>query len=84
MWSFVGNGERRIRPEPHHRLASTNWRIAGTVDANDDGADEILWQHQDGMVATWEMDGGEFVAAHTFGVVSNDWRIQGTGQFDFA
>jgi hypothetical protein len=35
----------------------TDWRVAGTVDLNKDGKTDLLFQHADGSVATWLMDG---------------------------
>jgi hypothetical protein len=37
------------------------------------------WHHDDGMVVTWEMQGGNYVVNHNIGVVTNDWQIRGTG-----
>jgi hypothetical protein len=33
-------------------------------------------------VVTWEMEDGTFVQNHNYGVVWNEWRILGTGEFD--
>jgi hypothetical protein len=35
----------------------SDWRVAGTVDLNKDGKTDLLFQHADGSVATWLMDG---------------------------
>jgi hypothetical protein len=35
----------------------SDWHVAGTVDLNKDGKTDLLFQHADGSVATWLMDG---------------------------
>jgi hypothetical protein len=35
----------------------SDWRVAGTVDLNKDGKTDLLFQHADGSVASWLMDG---------------------------
>jgi len=35
----------------------SDWQVAGTVDLNKDGKTDLLFQHADGSVATWLMDG---------------------------
>ncbi|MBI3414947.1 MAG: hypothetical protein HY043_06430 [Verrucomicrobia bacterium] len=34
-----------------------NWRVAGTVDLNKDGKTDLLFQHSDGSIGVWFMDG---------------------------
>ena len=45
-------------------------------------AEASLWRHDDGMLATWEMNGGDLFQTHAFGAVSNHWQIRGTGEFE--
>jgi len=35
----------------------SDWQVAGTVDLDKDGKTDLLFQHADGSVATWLMDG---------------------------
>jgi hypothetical protein len=34
-----------------------DWRLAGGADFNHDGNDDLLWQHTDGRIAVWFLDG---------------------------
>jgi hypothetical protein len=65
-------------------FASTGWQIEGTGDFGGDGDSDILWRHQDGLVVTWEMQGGEFASANSFDVVPTTWQIRTLGDFDLA
>ena len=55
------------------------WRVATTLDLNGDGKTDLLFQHDDGRVAVWLMDGinlisGEFLNPENPGA---GWRIAG-------
>jgi len=55
------------------------WRVATTLDLNGDGKTDLLFQHDDGTVAVWLMDGinlisGEFLNPEDPGT---GWRIAG-------
>lgn len=61
------------------------WRVAGTGDFNSDGKVDLLFQHEDGTLAVWLMDGvklasAAFVQPHHPG--DEDWRVVGTGDMD--
>ena len=59
--------------------AEEGWRVATTLDLNRDGKTDLLFQHDDGTVAVWLMDGinlisGEFLKPEDPG---SGWRIAG-------
>jgi hypothetical protein len=59
--------------------AEEGWRVATTLDLNGDGKTDLLFQHDDGTVAVWLMDGinllsGEFLKPEDPG---SSWRIAG-------
>jgi Ca2+-binding RTX toxin-like protein len=60
------------------------WQIEGIEDFDSDGDADILWRNENGAVTTWDMEGGEFQQIREFGVVTNDWQIVRTGEFDLA
>ena len=66
-------------------VVSPIWHIAGIGDFNGDGRDDILWSRDDGALTNWlgQANGG-FVSngANASTVVSRDWRIVGTGDFN--
>jgi hypothetical protein len=63
---------------------SAAWLLAGTHDLDRDGDDDLLWRHNNGQVVTWDMEGGGLLRTHNFGVVSTEWQIRATGDFDLA
>jgi hypothetical protein len=60
------------------------WQVSGILDIDGDGDSDIVWRHDEGTVATWEMEDGAFVQSDNLGVVADTWQIRGTGQFDVA
>ena len=61
---------------------SANFQIRGTGDFDGDGDADIVWQHEQGLVVTWEMENGDLLATHSLAQVSNSFRIAETGDFD--
>src|SRR4051812_4459710 len=51
------------------------------LDFDGDRKSDILWRHDDGTVAIWEMNGNTVKASLGVSTVPNDWRIVGTGNF---
>jgi FG-GAP-like repeat/Calx-beta domain len=61
----------------------TDWKIAGTGDFNNDQKSDILWRHDDGRVAIWQMDGTAITSASAgIATVATTWKIAGTGDFN--
>jgi ketosteroid isomerase-like protein len=58
------------------------FQIAGTGDFDGDGDSDIVWQHEQGLVVTWEMESGDLLATHSLAEVSNSFHIAETGDFD--
>lgn len=55
------------------------------TDFNGDGIDDLLWRSSSGQLSNWlGTPGGGFVAndANAFNVVSTDWKVVGTGDFN--
>ena len=42
---------------------SAQWRIVSMVDRNQDGKPDLLFQHEDGALAVWFMDGTKMTSA---------------------
>jgi hypothetical protein len=38
--------------------------------------------HISGQVVTWELDGGTQIGYHDFGIVTNDYTIEDTGDYN--
>lgn len=66
-------------------IGDTAFRIVGTGDFNSDGKEDILFQHTDGTVALWLMD-GTFQSTASLLSPSNpgdrNWRVVGTGDLN--
>jgi 6-phosphogluconolactonase (cycloisomerase 2 family) len=61
---------------------SSDWQIEGAADFDADGDADILWQHDDGRVVTWEMQDGQLLTNHNIAVGSGGWDIEHLGDFD--
>jgi len=65
-----------------------SWNELGTADFNGDGKTDILWQHNDGALAIWSMNGsvisnGGFVTSQGQTVhLGPSWSLAGTGDFN--
>jgi hypothetical protein len=59
------------------------WRVVGTGDMDQDGSDDIIWQHPDGQVDVWYMNGTTRREAARLATVSDArWRVQAVHDFD--
>jgi FG-GAP-like repeat/FG-GAP repeat len=59
----------------------SNTKAARTDFGNDQKSD-ILWRNASGEVYTYQMNGFNVASEGSLGVVSNDWKISGTGDFN--
>lgn len=61
------------------------WRVAGVTDADGDGEEDFVWQHANGRIVIWRMDGNTYLGSSP---VSHDvrfapqWRIVGIGDIN--
>jgi YD repeat-containing protein len=66
-------------------MIGTDWSVAGHGDFNGDGRQDILWRGTDGAMTDWlGQTNGSFAGndANAWNVVSLDWKIAGTGDFN--
>lgn len=68
------------------RVADVQWKIVGVADMDDDGhQDDLLWQHANGSVAVWLMNGTALQDGHLLDpgqVAAPEWKIAGAGDFN--
>jgi len=67
------------------QVADRGWQIVGTGDFNGDGRTDLVWQHTDGWLAVWYMNGSAMIATELLNpgqIVGNEWRIVGVGDFN--
>jgi hypothetical protein len=62
------------------QLADLGWKIGGAADFDHDGHTDILWQHDDGRLAVWQMNdttmmSGALTTAQT-SPQDPDWRVR--------
>lgn len=62
-----------------------NWRVVAAADFNQDGKVDLVFQHTDGTLAMWFLDGLNLISASLV-TPSNpgdrNWRVVGTGDFN--
>lgn len=61
-------------------MTDPNWKIVGAEDVSGDRKADLLWQHTDGTVATWYLDGATVTATLGFNpsrATSVDWKVVG-------
>lgn len=68
---------------PNH-VGHLGWRIFGSADVDQNGAEDLLFQHTDGSLAVWRMRGRELGSAAMIETAIGDlrhWRAVGAGTF---
>ncbi|HJR61718.1 MAG TPA: FG-GAP-like repeat-containing protein [Vicinamibacterales bacterium] len=77
IWNMSGNrqvGGGSLGPGS----VPAGWHMAGSADFNRDGRSDLAWQHDDGTLAVWFMDGGRMLSGElvTPALIGDlDWRI---------
>jgi hypothetical protein len=64
------------------RVPDVRWRIAGAGDFNRDGRNDLVWQHDDGWLAVWYMDGDVRLDVSYLSpsrLADTAWKVKGTG-----
>ena len=57
VWSLNGATVTATQRLSVGSMTDTSWKLVGAEDVNGDRKADILWQHTDGSVATWYLDG---------------------------
>jgi hypothetical protein len=64
---------------------STSWKAKGSGDFDGDGNSDILFQHTNGAISIWQLDGTDVIGGLGTYVGSNpgpSWQVRGTGDFN--
>ena len=84
-WLMAGaklNGGKLLTPS---NVGDIRWQVVATGDFNDDGRSDLFFQHADGHLAVWHMNGTQLLSAALLqpdSPSSVDWRAVGTGDFN--
>jgi hypothetical protein len=68
-----------------NNVGDVKWRIVGEGDFNGDTKTDILFQHTDGTLAVWYMNGTSLSSASLLSPSNpgdKNWRVVGTGDFN--
>ena len=63
-------------------LNAGGWTATHTPDIDGDGRADILWQHTDGTVALWTMNGATMTSGSGLLGAGTGWSATRTGDFD--
>ena len=67
------------------QAVAPGWQIVGAADFNGDGKADLMWQHADGWLAVWYMNGSKTMSAQFLNpnqISGNDWKVVGVGDFN--
>lgn len=67
-----------------NRVADLNWNVRGVGDINGDGRADIIWQHTDGSIGVWLMNGATVTSTPFFSVANSgaNWQIAAVGDLN--
>jgi hypothetical protein len=84
-WFMVGTAVQDAVALNPGSVASTAWRIVAVADMNGDGKADLIWQHTDGWLAIWFMDGATLVSDTLMNpqqIGGGKWKIVGAGDMN--
>jgi hypothetical protein len=83
IWRMSGKTRVQSLTLSNSMTADPRWRIVGAGDMDGDGYEDILWQHPDGRVLCWYMNGLQKRDESVIAVVSDArWRVAAIEDFN--
>ncbi|MBI4657901.1 MAG: tandem-95 repeat protein [Verrucomicrobia bacterium] len=82
IWFMSGTAQTGIGLFSPSNPGDSRWRVVGTADVNRDGKVDLVFQHADGTIATWFMDGTSLSSAAVFNPANPGdarWKVVGVG-----
>jgi V8-like Glu-specific endopeptidase len=76
------DGTSAAAPQTTNMHGGTDWTIVGNGDFNGDGHGDVLWTHDQGLVAIWDMNGASVGNSSAVAQSPADSTVAGTGDFD--
>jgi hypothetical protein len=85
VW-FMNNGPDLVSASTFNpdNVGDPRWHIVGTGDFNNDTKTDLLYQHEDGTLAVWFMDGKNLISASLLNpsFPGDGWHVGGTGDIN--
>ena len=85
VWYMSGNAMVQAAYLEPSQTGDVNWRVAAVADFNQDGRPDLLFQHTDGTVGVWIMNGASQAQASILQpslTGDGSWRAVGATDFD--
>ncbi len=85
MWTMQGLNQLGGAALSPGAVTDMAWNVVGGADFNVDGHRDLLWQHDNGDIAAWLMQGTTQLAGRSFVPSSTgdpDWRVVTTGDLN--
>jgi len=77
-----GLGSSAATPQTTTMNGGIDWTIVGNGDFNGDGRADVLWQHDQGLIAIWNMNGASVGNSGAVAASPANASVAGTGDFD--
>jgi len=84
-WLLVGNQVAATGLFSINRNADLNWTIKGVGDVNGDRYADLIWQHTNGSIAVWTMQGPVVLTTQLFSIATTGdpaWQIAAVGDLN--
>ncbi|MGE5525102.1 MAG: FG-GAP-like repeat-containing protein [Rhodospirillaceae bacterium] len=76
------HGTSASTPQTTTMSGGIDWTIVGNGDFNGDGRGDVLWQHDQGLIAIWNMNGASVGRSDAVAASPANATVAGTGDFD--
>jgi peptidyl-Asp metalloendopeptidase len=81
-WFMTGTSVQQVVFLNPNRADTNEWKIAAVADINGDAKADLIWQHHQGGLVVWYMNGATRIGSaylNPWSVAGNDWKIVGAG-----
>jgi len=84
FWSMNGWNRVAVGDFNPNNVGDLGWKVVGVGDFTNCGQSDLLFQHEDGTMAAWYMDGIQLIQANLLNPdnVGPGWRAAATGDVD--
>jgi hypothetical protein len=84
-WYLSANHVVGTFPFTIGRVTDLGWKVVGSGDLDGDGLADLIWQHDQGYLAMWRMQGPQVLSTDLLSInrVSDlNWRVEAAGDVD--